>query len=38
MKSLLDFLKGKWLAHPLHPILAYVPMGDVARPATDKKS
>src|SRR5436190_23449011 len=26
MKSLLDFLKGKWLGHPLHPILAHVPM------------
>src|SRR5438477_3926939 len=26
MKPLLDFLKGKWLGHPLHPILAHVPM------------
>src|SRR2546429_3229747 len=26
MKSLLDFLKVKWLGHPLHPILAHVPM------------
>src|SRR5947208_5848611 len=26
MRSLLDFLKGKWLGHPLHPILAHVPM------------
>jgi hypothetical protein len=26
MKSLLDFLKGKWLGHSLHPILAQVPM------------
>jgi uncharacterized membrane protein len=26
MKLLLDFLKGKWLGHPLHPILAHVPM------------
>jgi uncharacterized membrane protein len=26
MKWLLDFLKGKWLSHPLHPILAHVPM------------
>src|SRR5437899_11329808 len=26
MKSLLDFLKGKWLGHPLHPILVHVPM------------
>src|SRR6266576_5888513 len=26
MKPLLDFLKGKWLKHPLHPILAHVPM------------
>src|SRR5438876_10253567 len=26
MKSPLDFLKGKWLGHPLHPILAHVPM------------
>jgi uncharacterized membrane protein len=26
MKWLLDFLKGKWLGHPLHPILAHVPM------------
>jgi nitrite reductase/ring-hydroxylating ferredoxin subunit len=26
MKSLLDFLKGKWLGHPLHPVLAHVPM------------
>src|SRR5438445_10259566 len=26
MKALMDFLKGKWLGHPLHPILAHVPM------------
>src|SRR5207244_4907054 len=26
MKPLLDFLKGKALWHPLHPILAHVPM------------
>src|SRR5213082_185361 len=26
MKPLLDFLKGEWLGHPLHPILAHVPM------------
>jgi uncharacterized membrane protein len=26
MKSLLDFLKGKWLGHPLHPVFAHVPM------------
>ncbi len=26
MKALLDFLKGKWLKHPLHPILAHLPM------------
>src|SRR5438477_6693723 len=26
MKWLLDFLKGKWLKHPLHPILVHVPM------------
>jgi hypothetical protein len=26
MKWLLDFLKGKWLRHPLHPILVHVPM------------
>jgi uncharacterized membrane protein len=26
MKRLLDLLKGKWLGHPLHPILAHVPM------------
>ena len=26
MKWLLDLLKGKWLGHPLHPILAHVPM------------
>jgi uncharacterized membrane protein len=26
MKWLLDFLKGKWLGHPLHPILVHVPM------------
>jgi uncharacterized membrane protein len=26
MKLLLDLLKGKWLGHPLHPILAHVPM------------
>jgi hypothetical protein len=26
MKWLLDFLKGKWLGHSLHPILAHVPM------------
>src|SRR5256885_5126960 len=26
MKCLLNFLKGKWLGHPLHPILVNVPM------------
>src|SRR5919108_3558445 len=26
MKWLLDFLKGKWLGHPLHPILIHIPM------------
>src|SRR5207302_7807137 len=26
MKWLLDILKGTWLEHPLHPILAHVPM------------
>ena len=26
MKWLLDFLKGKWLGHPLHPILVHIPM------------
>jgi uncharacterized membrane protein len=26
MKWLLDILKGKWLGHPLHPILVHVPM------------
>ena len=26
MKWLLAFLKGKWLGHPLHPILVHVPM------------
>jgi uncharacterized membrane protein len=26
MKWLLDFLKGKWLGHPLHPIVVHVPM------------
>jgi uncharacterized membrane protein len=26
VKWLLDFLKGKWLGHPLHPILVHVPM------------
>src|SRR5207237_1206187 len=26
MKWLLNFLKGKWLGHPLHPILVHVPM------------
>jgi len=26
MNRLLDFLKGKWLGHPLHPILVHVPM------------
>jgi uncharacterized membrane protein len=26
MKWLLDVLKGKWLGHPLHPILAHIPM------------
>jgi uncharacterized membrane protein len=25
MKLLLDFLKGKWLKHPMHPILVHVP-------------
>jgi uncharacterized membrane protein len=22
----IDFLKGKWLGHPLHPILVHIPM------------
>src|SRR6266446_5889934 len=26
MKWLLNTLKGKWLGHPLHPILVHVPM------------
>jgi uncharacterized membrane protein len=26
MKWILSFLKGKWLGHPLHPILVHVPM------------
>ena len=26
MNRLLNFLKGKWLGHPLHPILVHVPM------------
>jgi uncharacterized membrane protein len=26
MKLLLDFLKGKWLKHPMHPLLVHVPM------------
>ncbi len=26
MKWLLDFLKGKWMGHPLHPIVVHVPM------------
>ncbi len=26
VKSLLNLLKGKWLGHPLHPILVHVPM------------
>ena len=26
MKWLIDFLKGKWLKHPLHPIVVHVPM------------
>src|SRR4030095_13583913 len=26
MKGSLDFLKGTWLGHPLHPIFAHVPM------------
>ena len=26
MRWLLDFLKGKWLGHPLHPIIVHVPM------------
>ena len=26
MKWLLNFLKGKWLKHPLHPIIVHVPM------------
>jgi uncharacterized membrane protein len=26
MKWLINFLKGKWLGHPLHPILVHVPM------------
>ena len=26
MKWLLGFLKGKWLKHPLHPIIVHVPM------------
>src|SRR2546423_5743900 len=26
MKWLLNFLKGTWLGHPLHPILVHIPM------------
>ena len=26
MKWLLDFMKGNWLKHPLHPIIVHVPM------------
>jgi hypothetical protein len=26
MKWLLDVLRGTWLGHPLHPILAHIPM------------
>jgi uncharacterized membrane protein len=26
MKLLLDFLKGKWLKHPMHLLLVHVPM------------
>ncbi len=26
MNRFLNFLKGKWLGHPLHPILVHVPM------------
>ena len=26
MKWLLSFLKGKWMGHPLHPIVVHVPM------------
>ena len=26
MKGLLNILKGTWLGHPLHPILAHIPM------------
>ncbi len=26
MKWLLGFLKGKWMEHPLHPIVVHVPM------------
>jgi uncharacterized membrane protein len=26
MKWLINFLKGKWLGHPLHPIVVHVPM------------
>ena len=26
MKWLLDFLKGNWLKHPLHPLIVHVPM------------
>ena len=26
MKWLLNFLKGNWLGHPLHPILVHIPM------------
>src|SRR5207248_414314 len=26
MKWSLDLLKGKWLGHPLHPIIVHVPM------------
>lgn len=25
-KALLDFLKGKWLTHPLHPLVVHLPM------------
>src|SRR5438552_14906063 len=27
VSMIIDLLKGKWLGHPLHPILVHVPMG-----------
>ena len=37
MKRLLDFLKGNWLKHPLHPIIVHVPIW-VGLPPTTKRS